>query len=105
MSEVVLGGLAATAVGGCAAAVGLAVAAGYGAYRGLVWLSEEAQREMERLERQLEAPLTRATTKEARGALERQFTFLKSEASKNPTLKNHADAVARILAIGNYPLG
>jgi hypothetical protein len=104
MSDAVLVGLAAigvAGVAGCAAAVGVGLAV----YRGLEWLSEEAQREMERLKRQLEAPPTHATTKEAREAFERQLASLKSQASKNPTLKNHADAVARILAIENSPLG
>lgn len=105
MSEVVTGGMAAVAVGACAAAAGLALVAGYAAYRGLLWLSDQAKGEMERLEKELAAPVSHATTRQARAHFERQFALFKDEAARTPVLRDYADAVARILALRNSPLG
>lgn len=105
MSEVVTGGIAAAAVGACAAAIGLVAGAAYLTYRGLVWLSAQAEREVELLEKELAAPSTHVSTAEARAEFERQFAELKAKAAGNPHLKDHADELARLLALKHSPLG
>lgn len=105
MSEAVSSGVATAAVGGCAALLGVAVGAGYALYRGLTWLSDQAQREMEQLEKEMSAGPTHATTAEAREQFKKMLALIKGKAEKNPHLKGHSDAVARILAIQNSALG
>lgn len=105
MSEVVTGGIAAAAVGACAAAVGLAAGAAYLTYRGLVWLSAQAEREVELLEKELNAPSAYVSTAEARAEFQKQFALLKARAAGNPHLREHADTVARLLALKRSPLG
>jgi hypothetical protein len=105
MSEAVTGGVAVAAVGPCLAIIGLAAAGAYATYRSLKWLSEQGQREMERLEKELAAPPTHATTKEARQAFEETFKQARSKAAQLPSLKDHAETVARMLALKGSPLG
>ncbi len=105
MSEVVTAGTAAVGVTACAAVAGLALAAGYAAYKGLVWLNEQAKREMERLEKDLAQPVSYSTTAEARKQFKKQFALFKTKAERSPLLKNHADAAARILSLKTSPLG
>ena len=52
MSELITGGIAAGALAACAACAGVVMASGYAVYRALSWLSEQGQREMERLEKE-----------------------------------------------------
>ncbi|GEM_PF-6037365 len=106
MSEAITNGIAAGAVVACAAAVGLVVGAGYAVYRSLTWLSEQAQREAERLERELAVPLpTHVTASEARKELAARFALFKERAQQNPLLTQQSDAIARVLALRNSPLG
>ena len=66
MSERLIADMAACAVKACAALAGIATSVGHSAYNTLLWLSEEQQREMERLENTLTVPTpTHMTTKEA----------------------------------------
>lgn len=105
MSEAVVGGAAVAAVAPCLAVAGLAAAAAYSIYRSVKWLSEQGKREMERLEKELAAPPTHATTREAQQAFEEAFRRAKSKAAQLPSLKEHADTVARVLALKGSPLG
>lgn len=105
MSEVITAGIAAGAVASCAAVFGVAVGAGYLVYKGLSWLSEQGRKEMEKLEKELSAPPTHATTAEARREFEERFALVKDRAIKVPTLMQHAEAVARLLALKQSPLG
>jgi hypothetical protein len=105
MSEVVSKGTAVVAASACAALAGLALAAGYAAYRGLRWLSEQAKNEMERLEKELAKPVSYTTTAQAREQFKKQYALFKEEAQKSPVLKNCTDAAARILALKTSPLG
>ncbi|MCG3157895.1 MAG: hypothetical protein DKINENOH_04531 [bacterium] len=106
MSEAITGGIAAGAVAACAAAVGVVVGVGYGAYRGLTWLSEQAQLEAERLERELAIPLpTHVTSNEARQQLSERFAVIQKNAKQNRLLAPQGDAIARILALRTSPLG
>lgn len=105
MSEAVTGGTAAAGVGACLVVVGLAAAAAYPVYRSLRWLSEQGQREVERLEKELAAPPTHATTKEARQAFEEVLKRAKDKAAHIPSLHDHAETVARLLALKGSPLG
>lgn len=105
MSEAVTGGVAVAAVGPCLAIIGLAAAGAYAAYRSLNWLSEQGQREIERLEKELAAPPTHATTREARQAFEEAFKRARSKAAQLPSLKDHAETIARMLALKGSPLG
>lgn len=105
MSEAVTGGTAAAGVGACLVVVGLAAAAAYPIYRSLRWLSEPGQREVERLEKELAAPPTHATTKEARQAFEEALKRARGKAAQIPSLKDHAETVARLLALKGSPLG
>ena len=67
MSEAISIAFAAAAVAACTATVGLAVSAGKAAHRALNWLSNQAQKEFERLDRELSLPLPEyVTTCEAR---------------------------------------
>src|ERR1043166_9065704 len=105
MSEVVTGAVAAAAVGTCAAMIVAAVGIGYVAYRSVRWLSDRAKKEMELLEQELEAQPNYATTSQARAAFEQQFARVRAMAAQRPALKDHADTVARILAMQRSPLG
>lgn len=105
MSEVVSVSIVAGAVGACVAAIGVAAGVGYIAYRGIRWLSEQAQRDMERLERELDAPPTHVTTSEAHREFERQLAFVRSQAAQSPSLRQHADDVARLITLRHSPLG
>jgi hypothetical protein len=105
MSEAVTGGTAAAGVGACLVVVGLAAAVAYPAYRSLKWLSEQGQREMEQLEKELAALSTHATTKEARQAFEETFKQASAKVAQLPSLKDHAETVARLLALKGSPLG
>lgn len=106
MSEAITNGIAASAVVACAAAVGLVVGAGYAVYRSLSWLSEQAQREAERLERELAVPLpTHVTAGEARKVLAERFALFKERVQQNPLLTQQSDAIARVLALRNSPFG
>jgi len=105
MSETITGGIAAGAVAACAAAVGIVVGLGYGVYCGLTWLSEQAQREAERLEKELAIPLpTHVTASEARRELAERFEMLKKHVSQSPLLAPQSDAIARVLALRASPL-
>ncbi len=105
MSEVVSAGAAAVGVGACVAVAGLALAAGYAVYKGLVWLSEQAKGEMERLEKELAKPVSYSTTTEARKQFKKQFALFKLEAQRSPLLKADADRVASLLALKASPFG
>lgn len=105
MSETVSSGIGTAAIGACAALAGVVVGIGYAAYRLAGWLSAQAQEEMERLERESAAPMSHATTKEARGDFERRFALFKKRAQANPVLSPHADVVARLLAAKHSNLG
>lgn len=105
MSEVVTGGLAAATVGTCAVMVGAVVGAAYLAYRGVMWLSEQAQKEVERLEQELPDPPTQVTTLEARELFARTYQAVRAKAAKHPALRSHAEAVGRLLALRRSPLG
>lgn len=105
MSEAVTGGTAAAGVGACLVVVGLAAAAAYPVYRSLRWLSEQGQREVERLEKELATPPTHATTKEARQAFEEALKRAGDKAAQLPSLHDHVETVARLLALKGSPLG
>lgn len=105
MSEVVTGGIAVAGVGAVLAVVALAAAATHVISRTAQGLSEQGKLEMDRLEQELDAPPTHTTTKEARQAFEKAFKEAKAMAVQVPSLKEHAESVARILALRQSPLG
>jgi hypothetical protein len=106
MSEAVTGGIAAAGIVACLAVLGLAAtAAAKPVTRLLTRLSEQGRRDMEALEKALAAPSTHATTKEARQAFEAAFKRARLQAAQLPSLKDHADTVARLLALKGSPLG
>jgi hypothetical protein len=105
MSEVVSEGTAVVAASACAALAGQALAAGYAAYKGLRWLSEQAKNEMERLEKELAKPVSYTTTADAREQFKKQYAVFKEEAAKSAILKTSANAAARILTLKTSPLG
>lgn len=105
MSEAVTGGTAVAGVGTVLAVVALAAAVTHVISRTAQGLSEQGKLEMERLEQELDAPPTHTTTKEARQAFEKAFKEARAMAVKVPSLKEHAESVARILALRQSPLG
>lgn len=106
MSEAVTGGIAAVGVVACLMVLGLAArAAAKPVTRSLTRLSEQGRREMDALEKALAAQPTHTTTKQARQAFEEAFRLARSKAAQLPSLKDHADTVARMLALKGSPLG
>jgi len=91
-------------VGACAVVAG-AVVVGRAVYKGITWLPEKAQEELERLDRELKAPRPHLTTNEARAEFKKQLQHLKAKVADNPTLKDHAEAASRIVALRKSPLG
>ena len=109
MSESVVGGAAVAvwgAVGTCGLLlVGAAAGVAYLVAQGLTWLSEQAQKELERLDKELPPVPVQLTTKEAREAFERTFQKAQAKAAKIPALKAHAKTLATALALQKSPLG
>jgi hypothetical protein len=98
MSELVLGGVAATAVAACAAAAGAVVGVGYLGWKAVGWLSDRAKAELDRLDADLGKPVAHASAVEARTAFKRYQALAKASAMKHPELKQHAGVVARMVA-------
>src|SRR5437899_4859133 len=86
MSEIVTAGTGAVGVSACAAVAGLALVAGYAAYKGLIWLTDQAKGEMERLEKEFAKPVSYSTTAQARKQFKKQFALFKAEAQRSPIL-------------------
>ena len=105
MSDVITGGIALAAVGACAVVAGAAMGVGRAVYKGMTWLPEKAQEELDRLDRELEAPPSYVTTGEARAEFKKQLQRLRAKVADNPTLKDHAEAASRIVALRKSPLG
>ena len=109
MSESVVGGAAVAvwgAVGTCGLLlVGAAAGVAYLVAQGLTWLSEQAQKELERLDKELPPAPAELTTQEARETFERTFQIVKAKAAKIPALKSHAKTLATALALQKSPLG
>jgi hypothetical protein len=78
---------------------------GYVTYKACSWLSEQEQRELDRLNQLMATPMPKyITTKEAREAFQKNLAVIKAQIAKNPILAHHTDAVARMLALSNSPL-
>lgn len=107
MSEAVTEGIAAVAVVACLAVLGRSAATvAKPVTRSLKRrLPEQGRREMERLEKELATPPTHATTKEARQAFEEAFKQARAKAAQLPSLKEHAETVARLIALKGSPFG
>lgn len=105
MSERLRADMAAAAVKACAALAGIVTSVGNATYRTLSWLSEEQQREVERLENVLTiAAPTHVTTKEAIQVFQKNLTDIEAQMARHPLLKPHKDALARVLALRRSPL-
>jgi hypothetical protein len=82
------------------------IGAGYLTYKALSWLTQQAQEEMTRLEKDLAMPqATHTTTADAQQLFERTYSIAKSRIRENPLLKGHGTSLAGVLALKNSPLG
>ncbi len=105
MSERLRADVAAAAVKACAALAGIVTGVGHATQETLSWLSEEQQREIERLENMLTIPApTHITTKEAIQAFQKNLTDIEARVARHPLLKPNKDALARVLALQHSPL-
>lgn len=104
MSEIITG-TAALAASACVAAGAVVVGGAYLAYKSLAWLSDEAAREIEKLEQTLTEPLAEATTAQARKEFSEKFQRALEAAAQNPLLRPHADSIAAIVGMRKSALG
>lgn len=105
MSERLIADMAAAGVKACATLAGIATSAGHATYRTLSWLSEEQQREMQRLENMLTIPMpTHMTTREAIQVFQKNMTDIEAQVARHPLLKPHRDVLARVLTLQSSPL-
>lgn len=102
MSEAISIGIAVIAAGACAAIIG----AGKKTYQALTWISDQALREMERLEEELNTCIpNQSFSEDVIQEFEKKFKTIKTKLANNPTLKSHTDTLAQVMSLRNSALG